>query len=85
MLYVQKSRNRESYIKFGAMAAILLPVDDTIHGTAALHPVLHGDLAGFYRGRKSQTKKHLQQIQAGEETIICFSHLDRTKHHEIRV
>lgn len=56
MLYAQKSRNQESYIKFGAMAAILLQVNDTIHGTDALHSVIRGDLAGIYNGRKLQTK-----------------------------
>ena len=73
MLYVQKSRNRESYIKFGAMAAILLPVNDTIHGTAALHPVLHGDLAGFYRGRKSQTKNTFNKSKQGKKPSIFYS------------
>ena len=68
-----KNQETKNHIKFGAMAAILLQVNDTIHGTDALYSVLHGDLAGFYRGRKLQTKNTFNKSKRGKKPSIFYS------------
>lgn len=54
------------------MAAILLQVNDTIHHTHALHSVIRGDLAGFYNGRKLQTKNTFNKSKQGKKPSFVF-------------